>query len=55
MDRQKEYTKKHRCCGAGAEIILLINIYCSQFGGCKDEEKPSLRLISNGTTGIVQF
>ena len=24
--------------GAGAEMIFLINIYSSQFGGCKDEE-----------------
>ena len=43
--------RKMLCCGAGAgagvgagagaggaEIILVINIYCSQFGGCKDEE-----------------
>ena len=26
--------------GAGAEIICLINIYWSQFGGCQDEEQP---------------
>ena len=38
--------------GAGAEIIFLTNIYCSQFGGCKDEEKPN---ISYGTTVILQF
>ena len=33
--------RKMQCCGAGAggsEIILVINIYCSQFGGCQDEE-----------------
>ena len=29
--------------GAGAEMIFLINIYCSQFGRCKDEEN----IISN--------
>ena len=28
---------------AGAEIIFLINIYFSQFGGWYDEEKPPLR------------
>ena len=31
--------------GAGAEIIFLINISYSQFGGCQDEEKRSLRHI----------
>ena len=36
--------------GAGAEIVFLINIYCSQFGGCWDEEKTPLRHISYGTT-----
>ena len=42
--------------GAGAELIFLINIYCSQFGGCQDEEKPPLRQIYYGTTTvIVQF
>ena len=45
-----------QCCRAGpggAEMIFLINIYCRQFGGCKDEEKPALRHISYGTTGTV--
>ena len=32
--------------------IFYINIYCSQFGGRKDEEKPPLRHISYGTTVI---
>ena len=36
--------------GAGAEIVFLINIYCSQFGGCWDEEKTPSRHISYGTT-----
>ena len=30
---------KNQCCGAGAEIKFLINIFCSQFGGCYDEDK----------------
>ena len=25
--------------GVGAKIIFFMNIYCSQFGGCKNEEK----------------
>ena len=30
-------------------MIFLINIYCSQFGGCSVEEKPPLRHISDST------
>ena len=32
---------------------ILINIYCSQFGGCKDEENPPLRHVAYGTNGTV--
>ena len=32
--------------------IFYISIFCSQFGGRKDEEKPPLRHISYGTTVI---
>ena len=31
------------------ENIFLMNIFCSQFGGCYDEENPPLRHISSGT------
>ena len=33
--------------GAGAEIKFLINMFCSQFGGCYDEEKRIPTSISN--------
>ena len=41
-------TNNNQCCGAGgaeiilrpeAEIVFIIIIFCSQFGGCYDEEK----------------
>ena len=38
--------------GTGAQIIYIYfkDIYCIQFGGCWDKEKPPLRRISEGTT-----
>ena len=53
-----------QCCGAGgaeiilrpgAEIIFLINVYCSQFGVCKDEEKLIPISISMVQLMIEQF
>ena len=41
--------------GAGANIIFLINIYCSQFEGCQDEEKPPMSHISYGFIIIIHF
>ena len=41
--------------GAGAEIIHLINISYSQFGGYYDKKKPPLRQISYSTTVLVKF
>ena len=37
--------------GAGAEIKFLINIFCSQFGGCYDEDK----LISTSISIVLLF
>ena len=37
--------------GAGAEIKFLINIFCSQFGGCYDEDK----LISSSVSIVLHF
>ena len=41
--------------GAGAEIIVLTNIYCSQFGfgGCQDEENTNFYLHWYGTATAV--
>ena len=43
--------------GAGAEIISIINIFCSQFGGCEDEETLNSTSISmvQYYTNIEQF
>ena len=41
--------------GAGAEIIFVINIFCSQFGVCQDEEKQiSASIMQCSTTFILQ-
>ena len=37
--------------GAGAEIKFLINIFCSQFGGCYNEDK----LISTSISVVLLF
>ena len=37
--------------GAGAEIKFFINIFCSQFGRCYDEDK----LISNSISILLLF
>ena len=37
--------------GPGAEIKFLINIFCSQFGGCYDEDK----LISTSISIVLLF
>ena len=43
----RSQSQKYLGPGAGAEIKILINIFCSQFGGCYDEDKLISTSISN--------
>ena len=51
MRSRSRWSRNYLGPGAGVEIKFLINIFCSQFGGCYNEDK----LISTSISIVLLF